>query len=70
LRFRSALVADSKPGHIAESANLHRVVLQQYTMNSLGRTPQISRSPATIYCVAARIVRRQIPGFTPIVHTD
>jgi len=47
--------------------NLYRMGLQQYSMNSLGRQPQISRSPQAIHCAAARIVRQQFPGFTPRV---
>jgi len=55
-------------GSIAQ--NLYRMVLQQYTMNSLGRKPQISRSPQAIYGAAARVVRQQFPGFTPIARPD
>ena len=50
--------------------NLYRMALQQYTMNSLGRKPQVSRSPHAIHCVAARAVRQQFPGFVPVVRRD
>jgi hypothetical protein len=43
---RPALLETVPRGGIAQ--NQHRMALQQYTMNSLGRRPQISRSPQAI----------------------
>ena len=50
--------------------NLYRMAVQQCTMNSLGRKPQVSRSPQAIHCAAVRIVSRQFPGFVPVVRRD
>lgn len=47
--------------------NLYRMALQQFTMNSLGRKPQIARSPQVIHSAAIRIVREHYPNFTPAV---
>jgi hypothetical protein len=64
----AALLAKVPRGSIDQ--NLYRMALQQYTMNSLGRKPQISRSPQAIHCAAAQIVRQQFPGFVPTVRRD
>jgi hypothetical protein len=64
----AALLAKVPRGSIPQ--NLYRMALQQYTMNSLGRKPQISRSPQAIHCAAARIVRQQFPGFVPFARQD
>lgn len=64
----AGLLAKVPRGSVAQ--NLYRMALQRYTMNSLGRKPQISRSPQAIHCAAARIVRQQFPGFAPIARQD
>jgi hypothetical protein len=64
----AALLAKVPRGSIAQ--NLYRMAVQQCTMNSLGRKPQIPRSPQAIHRAAVRIVRRQFPAFVPVVRRD
>jgi len=69
MNAQTATLLEKVPrGSIAQ--NLYRMALQQYTMNSLGRKPQISRSRQAIHCAAARLVRQQFPGFVPVVQRD
>jgi hypothetical protein len=54
-------------GAAACPRTLYRMALQQLTMNSLGRKPQIARSNKAIDDAALRIAGQRYPNFTPTV---
>lgn len=52
-------------GSRASPQNLYRMVFYAYRMNSLGKRPQVPRSPAAAHAQALRTTRSYYPGFTP-----
>lgn len=47
--------------------NLYRSAYEQARLNGLGRQPEIGPTATDAHAAALRIVRRQFPGFTPVL---
>jgi hypothetical protein len=66
MRARTAIELRRVPrGGLAQ--NMYRSVLQQWLMNSLGKTPEVL-SLAAAHEAAKRTVRRSYPDFEPTIH--